>query len=76
MELLWPILYPSLIGVACLAYLAWCVIRAAPKTDEVPPSDEHRPGRWRRDPRRPPSPRRGPRGSGAHRAATSAARRR
>jgi len=64
-ELLWPILYPSLIGVICLAYLGWCVIRAAPETEEDPPGDEHRPRRWHGDPRQHIGPRRGPHGPGA-----------
>ena len=75
-EVLWPILYPSLIGVACLAYLAWCALRAAPREDESPPDDDHGPRRWRRDPRRPRGPRRGPHAPADGRAPSRATHRR
>ena len=67
MELIWPIIYPSLVGVACLAYVGWCVLRARPDLDSGPPGPEkHDPRRWRRNPR-PRPPRRGPHTSGAQR---------
>jgi threonine/homoserine/homoserine lactone efflux protein len=57
----WPIFFPSVVPVAYLLYLAWCVIRQTPEVDEAPPGpDEHDPRRWHRDPRRPRDPRRGP----------------
>ena len=59
-ELLWPLLYPSLIGVVCLAYLGWCVIRAAPDVDEAPPeADDHDPASLA--PQSTPAPRPSPR---------------
>jgi hypothetical protein len=57
----WPILFPSLVPVAYLLYLARCVIRQTGEIKEPPPGpDDHDPRRWRRDPRRPRDPRRGP----------------
>ena len=64
MELVLPILFPSLVGVACLAYLAWCVIRARPDISSKPPGPgSHDPRRWRRGPT-PRPPRRGPHAPG------------
>ncbi|MGH2964979.1 MAG: hypothetical protein ACRDMH_06320 [Solirubrobacterales bacterium] len=76
MELFWPILYPSLIGVVCLAYLAWCVLRAAPDAEKASPDDDPGPRGRRRDPRRPRSPRRGPHAPGRLRTANRAMERR
>jgi len=64
MEFVWPILYPSVVGVACLAYLGWCVFRARPEIDPEPPGPEkHDPRRWHRGPH-PRPPRRGPHAPG------------
>jgi hypothetical protein len=61
----WPvflsILFPSVIPVAILIYLAWSFLRLAPDADQAPPdSSDHDPRRWHRSPRPPRGPRRGP----------------
>jgi hypothetical protein len=59
-----PILFLAVIlkiPVALMLYLVWWAFRAEPAPEEAPPeADDHRFGRWRREPRRPRDPRRGP----------------
>jgi hypothetical protein len=60
-QIVFSILFPSVIPLCCALYLGWCVFRLTSKTDSPPPeSRDHDPRRWRRAPRRPRGPRRGP----------------
>jgi hypothetical protein len=54
------------IPVAALLYLVWWAFRASTLPEEAPPEpDDHRFGRFRREPKRPRGPRRGGHGPGA-----------
>ncbi|MQA74914.1 MAG: hypothetical protein GEU88_11335 [Solirubrobacterales bacterium] len=54
------------IPVAAMLYLVWWAYRASDEPEGAPPeSDEHRFGRFRREPKRPRGPRRGGHGPDA-----------
>ena len=56
-QIVFSILFPSVIPLCCALYLGWCVIRLTSRTDLPPESRDHDPRRWGGTPRR---PRRGP----------------
>jgi hypothetical protein len=65
----WPIFFLMVIlkvPVGMLLYLVWWAFRAEPLPEEAPPeSEDHRFGRFRREPKRPRGPRRGGHGPDA-----------
>jgi hypothetical protein len=65
----WPIFFLMVIlkvPVGMLLYLVWWAFRAETQPEEAPPeSEDHRFGRFRREPKRPRGPRRGGHGPDA-----------
>jgi hypothetical protein len=65
----WPIFFLMVIlkvPVGMLLYLVWWAFRAETLPEEAPPeSEDHRFGRFRREPKRPRGPRRGDHGPDA-----------
>ena len=66
----WPIFFLMVIlkvPVGLLLYLCWWAFRAETQPEEAPPpeSEDHRFGRFRREPKRPRGPRRGGHGPDA-----------